>query len=206
MAGRRKWKVDLTGGRAGPALLLAGLFALGSLVGCMAAGAVRDPGGELSECVKRYLTLAADGVLNPGFWPVLWRTVRFALAVTVLGLTALGVVGIPLLFLAKGFALCYAVSVFYRLFGPVGLVPALILFGLSAFLWLPATLELGICGVSGACGLLRRVAGNGRSPLIRGGTLLRVGLCVAVLLLCVGVECVAVPKLLHEIAGSLLSG
>ena len=207
VAGRRKWKVYLPDGRAAAALLLAAAFAVGSVAGCVAAGVVRDPSGELTGYVRNYLSLAAEASLVPRFGVVLWRTARLALAVVALGFTAVGLVGIPALFLCKGFALCYAVSAFYRFFGTAGLAPALILFGLSAFVWLPALLELGVRGLLGAYGLLRRAAGDGRYPLgRREGALVRYGICVLALLACAGVEYAVVPTLLREIAGAFLSG
>ena len=123
MAGRKKWKVGLLSGRSAVGILLAGLFALGSVIGCAAAGLIRDPLGELLDYVRGYLTLAAEGGLSPDVFRVLWQTVRVPLLTAALGFTALGVIGIPILFAVRGFSLCFAVSAFYRLLGPAGLVP-----------------------------------------------------------------------------------
>lgn len=206
MAGRKKWMIGSPDGRAVAAMLLAVLFAVSGVVGCIAAGLIRDPDAELSECLTGYLALAAEGALKPGFWGVLWRSVQFAVIAVVLGSTPLGVVGIPLLVLFQGFGSCYAVSAFYRVFGLFGLVFALILFGLSAFLWLPVLLELGVRGLVGACGLLRRAMGEGRCPSGDHGGPVRYGVCVLALLGCVGVEYLLVPRLLQQIAGAFLAG
>lgn len=207
MAGRKKWKVGLLSGRSAVGILLAGLFALGSVIGCAAAGLIRDPVGELLDYVRGYLTLAAEGGLSPDVFRVLWQTVRVPLLTAVLGFTALGVIGIPILFAVRGFSLCFAVSAFYRLLGPAGLVPGLVLFGLSALVWLPVLFELGGQGVLGAYGMLRRAMGDGRYPLgYNGGFLVRCGICVAALCLCVGIEYFVVPLLLQEIAGVFLPG
>ena len=207
MAGRKKWKVGLFSGQAAAAGLLAGLFAVGSVIGCVSAGLIRDPAGELPDYVRGYLALAASDGLSPDLLRVLWQTVRIPLLTVVLGFTALGVVGIPVLFAVRGFALSYAVSAFYRALGPAGLVPGLILFGASALLWLPVLFELGGRGMLGAYGLLRRAMGDGRYPLgCNGGFLVRCGVCAAALCLCVGIECLVVPTLLQEIAGLFLPG
>jgi len=207
MAGRKKWNVGLFSGRAASAVLLAGLFALGSVFGCAAAGLIRDPDGELLDYVRSYLALAAEDGLSPDLLRVLWQTVRVPLLTVAFGFTALGVVGIPVLFAVKGFALCYAVSAFYRLLGPAGLVPGLVLFGLSALFWLPVLFELGEQGMLGAHGLLRRAMGDGRYPLgYNGGFLVRCAICAAALFLCVGIECLVVPTLLQEIAGLVVPG
>lgn len=207
MARRKKWKVDLLSGRSAALLLLAGLFLIGSMAGCVAAGLIQDSGGDLLDYVRGYLALAAEEGVSPHFWGILWQTVRVPFFVLVLGLTALGVVGIPVLFAARGFSLCYAVSAFYRLLGPVGLVPGFVLFGLAAFVWLPVLFGLGGQGLLGSYGLLRRAMGDGRYPLgYDSGFLLRCGVCAAALCLCVGIEYLAVPALLQVIAGVFSPG
>ena len=206
VAGRKRWRWNLLGGQSAAAILLSVLFALGCLGGCVAATLVRDPGGDLLSYVRRYLELVVQDAFSPDVWSVFWRTVFFALAVTIFGFTALGVAGIPLLFLYKGFALCYAVSVFYRLFGAEGVGLAGVLFAVSAFLWLPAVLELGARGLLGSYGLLRRAMGSGRYPLGYDGALIWFGLCAGMLVLCVCIECIAVPILLQKIAGKYFVG
>ncbi len=207
MARRKKWKVDLLSGRSAALLLLAGLFLIGSVAGCVAAGLIRDTGGDLLGYVQGYLALAAEEGVSDHFLSVLWQTVRVPLLVVVLSFTALGVVGLPALFAVKGFVLCYAVAAFYRLLGPVGLVPGFVLFGLSALVWLPVLFGLGGQGLLSAYGLLRRAMGEVRYPLgYDGGFLVRCGVCAAALCLCVGIEYLAVPALLRVIAGVFLPG
>ena len=207
MARRKKWRVDLFYGRSAAMVLLACLFALGSVAGCISAGLICDPGGDLLNYVRGYLALAAEDGARLHFLGVFWQLVRVPVLALLLGLTALGVVGIPVLFGAKGFALCYAISAFYRLLGPVGLAPAFVLFGLSALVWLPAMFGLGGQGMLSSYGFLRRAMGDGRYPLgYDGGFLLRCGICAAALCLCVVIEYLAVPALLQEIAGVFLPG
>lgn len=207
MGRRKKWDVELFDGQTAAGILLAALFLLGSVAGCVAAGTIRDPAGELLDYVRYYVTLAAGDGFSPRVLALLWRTVRIPLLVIMLGVTALGVAGIPLLFVLKGFALCYAVSVFYRLLGLSGLLLGGVLFGLSALVWLPVLFGLGERGLPGAYGLLRRATGDGRYPLgYNGGTLICCGICAAALCLCVGIEYFVVPMLLQKIAGILLTG
>lgn len=203
MRGKKKWSVDLLSGDGAAAALLCVLFLLGSLLGCIAAGAV-DPGhgsllsGQLNAC------LSADGLR---FSRVLWQTMRFPLAVAVFGFTAFGVAGLPLLFLARGFLACYATSLFYRFLGFPGLAAALVLFGVSALIWLPACLRLGSQGMVSAYGLLRRAFGDGRYPLrLNGAYFVRGGVCAALLCVCAAVECFLVPLLLHSAAALIAAG
>lgn len=207
MGRRKKWKVDLLSGQAAALMLLSGLFLAGSVFGCVAAGRIADPAGALLTYVRGYLELLAQDGLTPRFWSVLWEMVRFPLAAFLLGFTALGIVGLPALFAVRGFLLSYAICVFYRLLGPAGLVSGFVLFGLSALVWMPVLFQLGVQGVLGSYGLLRRAMGDGRYPLrYDGGYLTRCGMCAAALGLCAVMECLAVPALLKGIAGMFLPG
>lgn len=204
MGRRKKWKVDLLSGQTAAVGLLSVLFLGGSVAGCIAAGVIRDDSGALTEYIRSYLSALEQDRALVRFFPVLWETMRFPLAVFLLSLTALGVVGLPILFALRGFLLSYAVSALFRLLGAQGLLLAFVLFGVSALFWMPALFELGVQGLLGSYGLLRRVTGDGRYPLrFGGGFFVRSGVCAAAVCLCAGVECFAVPVLLHMIAGVL---
>lgn len=195
----RRWKVNLLSGRSVALGLLGVLFLTGSIAGCLAAGHLdAEDHGMLLERLEGYLALLRSGAGGP-FLPVLWRTVRVPLAAFLLGLTAMGLIGLPVLFTVRGFCLAYAVAVFYRLMGLRGLALGACLFGLSALVWLPALLELGVTGFAGSYGLLRRVTGDSRYPLPAGGGKywLRCGFCAGALLVCVGLEYALVPALIR---------
>ncbi|MBO5340162.1 MAG: stage II sporulation protein M [Oscillospiraceae bacterium] len=204
MGRRKKWKVDLLSGRTAALCLLCVLFFAGSVAGCVAAGAIRDDGGVLAEYLRNYLdALERDGALLR-YFPILWQTIRFPLAVFLLGLTALGIVALPVLFAVRGFAFSYAVSVLFRLLGGRGLLLAAALFGVSAVLWMPALFELGVQGLLASYSLFRRVGGDGRYPLCYSGKFfVRSGICAAALALCAGVEYFVIPLFLRMIAGVL---
>ena len=207
MGRRKKWKVDLLSGQAAARLLLGSLFLAGSVFGCVAAGFIDDANGSLFESVDSYMALFSQTELAVPFWRVLWETARVPMLILLLGFTALGVLGIPLLFAVRGFLLCYAISAFYRMLGVSGLLPAVCLFGISALVWLPVLFQLGVQGLLGAYGLLRRVMGDGRYPLrYDGAYLIRCGLCAAAICLCAGIECLVVPALLQRIVGLFSAG
>ncbi len=199
----RRWNVNLLSGRAAALWLFCGIFLTGSIAGCVAAGWFgAEDGVALSEKLDRYLSAFSNGEACVRLLPVVWRTVRVPLAAFLLGLTALGVVGLPVLFAVRGFCLAYAVSVFYRLMGLRGLALSACVFGVPALLWLPALMELGVSGITGSYGLLRRVTGDGRYPLAvgGGGYWLRCGLCAGAILACVGIEYMLVPVLVRLFA------
>lgn len=160
----RRWRVNLLSGRTAVLWLLAVLFFTGSIAGCMTAG-IWAQDGAVSDYLDAYWTVLEQGSASARLLPVLWRMIRPHLAAFLLGLTALGVLGLPVLFVARGFCLCYACSVLVRLMGLRGLLLGACLFGVSAVFWLPSLFELGVTGFACSYGLLRRVTGEGRYPL-----------------------------------------
>ena len=167
MGRQGKIMLDVPSGTLAAMAVLGMAFLLGGGAGCLLGGMVNGAGGSaLSDYLQTYLTLAQDGTEGaPGFWAVLWEQMRFPLAALLMGFTALGVIGLPVLFAVRGFLFSFSVACFCRLFGGAGLIPALFLFGLPALLWAPALFVLGAQGMLGAYGLLRRVTGDSRYPL-----------------------------------------
>lgn len=202
MSRRKEWNLDLLSGQTAALVLLGAAFVLGSVAGCLMAGGMDSGGqGALREYLDGYLALMGQDSFAPRFWPMVWDVARFPLLAAVLGFTALGVVGLPMLFGIRGFLLSYAVSAFYRLYGLSGQVPAFLLFGLSALLWMPVLFHLGVQGLLCAYGLLRRSLGEGRYPLgIDRSYWVRCGVCTGVLCVCAAIEYLAVPVLFQAVA------
>ena len=207
MGRRKKWKVDLLSGQAAALILLSTSFLAGSVIGCVTAGLIHDPSGALIEYVRGCIELMAHGGATPRFLPVLWDILRFPVVAVLLGFTALGIAGLPVLFAVRGFLLSYAVSVFYRILGFTGLVLGFILFGFSALVWMPVLFQLGVRGLLGAYGFFRRTMGDGRYPMrYNGSFLICCGVCAAFACLCAMLECLAVPILLQRVSGIFFSG
>ena len=192
----RKLRVNLLSGKAASLWLLGGLFLTGSIIGCMAAS-VLTGGTSMLEYLDGYWAVLEHNSGSIPFIPVAWRVMRPHFAVFLLGLTALGVLGIPILFGVRGFCLCYACSVLIRLMGWRGLLLGLCLFGVSAVFWLPSLFELGITGFTCSYGLMRRVTGEGRYPLSlsTGQYWGRCGVCFGLALVSAAVEFLLVPVL-----------
>lgn len=192
----RRWRVNLLSGRTAVLWLLGALFLTGSIAGCMTAG-LWSGDAAVADCLDGYWTVLENGAVSVRFFSVLWRIVRTHAAAFLLGLTALGVLGLPVLFGVRGFCLCYACSVLVRLMGARGLLLGACLFGVSALLWLPALFELGVTGFACSCGLLRRVTGEGRYPLplSAGRYWGRCGVCFALALCASAAEYLLVPVL-----------
>lgn len=154
-----KWDWPWAAGGALPALGLS--FLLGGLAGALMAALVGGEGArQLSAYLSDYLILAGQEGAAARFWPMLWGRLRDLLIALILGMTALGAVGLPVLFAARGFLFAFSVGCFCRVFGGAGLFPAFALFGLSALLWTPA---LFLAGVPGMTRARRLMAGGGQS-------------------------------------------
>lgn len=187
-------------------LLLSFLFLLGGVAGCLFVSLSQESGAaELRRYLADYMELAGQKTIAREFLPLLWGQIRRLLLVVLLGMTAVGVVGIPLLFCTRGFLFAFSVGCFCRVFGGAGAIPALILFGLPALLWGPAFFLVGLQGMDSARCLLLRGAGGDRNLIpFSHGYWFRVGLCCAMCLLCAWIEFCVVPVLLGTAAHIVL--
>ena len=190
----------------GPLTILGCSFVLGGVLGSVLASLITGEAAQnLKDFLLDYLAAAQAGEIEAEFWSMAWEQGRFFLGICLLGLTALGTAGIPVLFCVRGFLFSFSVAALCRIFGPAGLAPALCLFGLPAFLWAPVLFLAGIQCLEGAYALLRRALGDGRVPLPHGsaywGALALYGVG---LLLCVALECMAAPLLLKAAAQFVL--
>ena len=205
MVGRKKWRVNLLQGRTTMLIFFCVLFLMGGVAGCVTAGLAPASDVELSAYITGLLRQFGSKDPTISLFSVVWNVFRVPLLAVFLSVTALGLIGLPVLVVLRGFALNYAVALLYRLMGIQGLYWGGCLFGLSALLWLPALLELCVSGLSASYGILRRVSGDGRYPLMPGRRYLTCcGVCGAAFLLCAGLEYAVIPRLLRLMAHRLL--
>lgn len=196
--------MGLVSGETAALVFLAAMFLIGSMFGCILAGVLEADNETLSLYVWEYLALLENDEIRPVLQTVFFDVFLFPSLVFLVGFTALGMLGTPLLFAARGFLFCFAVSSFYRLFGMSGALIACFLFGLSAIVWFPAFFWLGTQGILASYSLLRRAAGDGRYPLRYDYRfLMRSAICVFVLCFCVTLEYLVVPVLVRTVAGAL---
>ena len=189
-----------------PLAALSACFLLGGALGAVFGGLMSETSAqELADYLSTYFTLAREGGVTVEFWSVAWEQFRLLIAVILLGLTALGAAGIPLLFGVRGFLLAFSVSGLCRVFGAAGLVPALFLFGLPAFVWAPILFLTGGQCLNGAWVLLRRLLLESREPLpFTSAYWGRLGLWAAAMMVCVMLEYLAAPVLLSAAAKLVL--
>ena len=81
----------------------AACFLLGGLVGCLLASHIGGGGQEsLAAYVEGFLRAAQAGEITaPALASLVWDTVRWPLLALLLGFTALGLLGLPLLFAVR---------------------------------------------------------------------------------------------------------
>lgn len=191
-----------------PALaVLAVSFLLGVLGGCLVAASLGGESTEtLSAYIYSYLGAAREGLTAlPGLLPAVWNTVRWPLLALLLGFSALGCLGLPVLFAMRGFLLAFAAAAFVRMFGAAGAGLAFLLMGLTGLLSLPVFFVAGVHSLRTALVLLDRVLSRGKRPVVyRSVHPLQWGMCAGALVLCVLLETVAVPALVAALAPGLI--
>lgn len=176
----------------GAVWVLSAAFLIGGLLGLLFVG-LADEGGaqELGRYLREYLQWM-QGARQSGLFLAALRTRWGMLApVLLLGLTPLGVPAIPAVLGVQGFRLAFSAACFCRVFGGVGLVPALVLFGIPALIWCP------VLFLAGSRSLCR--AGQGDRMTLPGHWL---SICVffVLMFLCAVLEYTAVPVLLRGAA------
>jgi len=128
------------------AVVLLLCFLGAGLVGCLAVKFTGGSGGlALDAYLQGYIEMLREGsAAQASLWSVIWELCRWPLLVLLLGLTALGAVGIPAVFCVRGFLLAYSIAAFVRVFGVEGLSCALVVFGMTALSSIPALFCVGV--------------------------------------------------------------
>ena len=207
--GKRVVKIwDLpSSGSAAALLILSAAFLLGGLAGCFLVNQVSGGGSDaLSSYLEGYLSFAcSNGAVRPEALSLLWEIIRWPLLVVVLSLTPLGLLGIPILFLVRGFLLSFAIASFFHVLGAMGLTLAFVVFGITGLISVPVLFALGVQGFLSAAAMVGRLVGeNRRVPLFDRMVLIRCCVCAAALCVCGFIEYCAVPVLLESLAGVVL--
>ena len=177
-----------------PALVLVCLLlVLGAVLGFAVCRAVpQQDRQELSDYLHQYAQATADG-RGPS-------ASALSVAAALLGLTAAGLVLLPVLSVAQGFFLSFSVGCFARALGRGGVYLALAAFGPRCLFVLPCTLLLTVQGLSAAA---RRRDGQ-KVRLTEGAYWRRVGLCGLILLIGAALELTFGPRLLQWVIARTL--
>lgn len=191
-----------------PALAaVSAFFFAGGLIGCIAAAHVEGGGlDSLTAYLQGFLAaMGGEGAPAPAVLPLVWTALRWPLLAVLLGFTALGLVGVPLLFAVRGFLLAFSISAFVRMFGGAGGLLAFLLFGVTGLISVPVLFVLGVQSLTAARSLAGRFLGEGRKGACYGKEYwVRCGWCAAALCVCILLEYLAVPALVSGAAGALI--
>lgn len=181
------------------AALITGLcFIVGAVCGCALAAyggetdsLVREAGGYTSIVKASGLQVAVD-------------VLKYPLIVFLCGLSAAGVLLIPAAMGVRGFFLAFSVTTFVRLYGGMGLVFSLSVFGVQCFLVFPLLMLLSAQGLISAISLMSMASGGGKklSGPVFGREYFTRSLVILVLLgLCILTEYALTPAVAGFVAG-----
>ncbi len=185
-------------------LLVGGGFFLGALSGCLFAASVSGLGSDaVGAYIQGFLGALQTGtVKSPGLLAAAFTVLRWPLLVLLLGATALGVVGIPLLLFFRGFLLSFCVSSLVQVLGGPGVLLACLLLGVGSLLSVSVLFVMGTHGIVAATG--KRGEKGKKKPF--SALLLHQAspgvnmICGLILLFCIVWELLFVPGILRSIA------
>lgn len=174
-------------------------FSIGIFAGCLLASQVGGGGSDsLTVYLKNYLLSVKSGELtSPSLLPLIWEVFRWPILAVFLGLTPLGLVAVPALFLLRGFLLAFSIGSLYRMLATQGLLLSFLISGVSGMIAIPVLFILGVQSMMAA----RMLTGRG-NPYGR-RYFMRLAACAVALLFCVILERFAVPPLLIAAASNL---
>lgn len=174
-------------------LLLALFFLCGIFLGQVLASRVpSDAGEELSDYLRRYLTLEEDRS-SQVVLSTFMLYFRYPLLAVLLGFASIGVALLPCVTAAFGFFLSFSVCCFTAAFGENGVVLALAVFGLRCAVTLPCYFLLAVPAWRTSASLASASFGRRRRTAVPCDTQWwrRLAVCSAVLLagICVDLYC-----------------
>jgi len=181
-------------------MVLGASFATGALGGFFFSG-LCGSSPDLTDYLSRYVQAAGQGTgIVPSMWTSIWDLARWPLAAFLLGSTALGILGIPILLGARGFLLAYSSAVFVRLFGLPGMAVALAAFGVTVLAAVPVLFVV-------AAGAFRQSLGrlSGERCLAWSQRVQTLTPCVGLLILAVALQQTLMPALLTAVCARLFS-
>ena len=200
-----------TGRRIRPASAWNGLTQLAVLAICFAIGAlggflfatIGEPSSELLDYLQRYFQLAGQGgQTGPSLLSSIWDLLRWPLAAVLLGFSALGIAGIPVLLAVRGFMLSFAAATFTRLFGWSGAAAAMASFGLTVFVAVPV---LFLISQNAFQQSLKRLSGSASKPDAWGQWLSALIPGLSLLILAVALQHTVMPALLTAVCARLFA-
>lgn len=154
---------------------------------------------ELSDYLRQYFQMVSQGDgAGPSLWSSIWELARWLLAALLLGSTALGAIGIPVLMGVRGFLLSYSAATLVRLFGLSGMALSLAAFGTAALIAVPVLFAVAADAFRQSLG---RLSGD-RSPSWR-QRVQALAPCVGLAVLAVALQQTVMPAFLTAVCTQL---
>lgn len=193
-------------GYSAAVLVLAVSFALGVFAGFFLADCVSGEGGEALRQYFAGFSKHSGSLLEPDLLHILWSTLRWHLLTVCLGLSSLGLFGIPVLFVVRGFLLAFSVASFYSVFGFEGLWFSFLVLGLSGLVSIPVLFVLGVNGFLASGSAVNRLVGaRGKRRIIDRPMILCICVCFVVLFACSLIEYCLLPSMIGLLSNSFIS-
>lgn len=123
-------------------VLLSVCFIIGVAIG-VAFSSVQEPGVGLTAYLDHFFLSAAGKESAVSLLLSIWRVFRWPLFLMVIGLTPIGILGIPSIFFSRGFFISLFISRLTSIYGLHGTLAGAAMFGVSAFFGIPALFLLG---------------------------------------------------------------
>ena len=172
-------------------------FLAGGLSGFFFSGLGGDS-SELMDHLRFYFQSAGQGSVEPSLWSSVWDLTRWPLLAFLLGSTALGALGLPILLGVRGFLLSFSAATLARLFGLPGVAASLAVFGVTALVAVPVLFVVSVDAFRQSLGRLsgeRSPAWNQRIQVLSP--------CVGLLVLAVALQQTLMPALLTVVCRRL---
>lgn len=177
-------------------VILGIFFAAGGIAGTVFAFACSEQGmREVEHYLVGYLQIVSAGILERNTWLLVWNYAQVGLIIFFLGLVSFGLVGIPFVFLFRGFLFSFFCCCFIRVFGVVGILPSAVLAFFPAVFWFPAFSLIALRGLHRFCS----VGSVDKTREWQGSVL-----AVVLLLMCGIIEYSLIPPLLKGVAEFIL--
>ena len=201
--------VRKAGKRVRPVLEWDGLTQLAVLGCCFFVGALfgfffscwGDDSQELRDYLTDYFQMAGQGRgVEPTLLASIWDLVRWPLAAFLMGASALGAAGIPILMGARGFLLAFSAVTFARLFGLAGMAASLAAFGVTALLAVPV---LFVVAADAFRQSLDRLSGARTASAQWGQRARALTPCAGLLMLAVALQQTVMPALFTAVCARL---
>ena len=157
--------LDLPSSSINAALIIMSIvFFAGGVAGCIFSHRANAEGQTaLSGYLDGFLRAILSGeLIKPAFISLWWKAIRWPLFAFFLGLTPVGLVGIPILVLMRSFLLSFSVASFFEILGAKGLLFAFSALGITGLAYIPILFLCGIRGFLNSGSIVGRITGENR--------------------------------------------